>query len=109
MENVVEKLNLLFGNQEFLEKNSDLDSIEGIYSAVSAEYPEITIDEMKEYLVLVSKSMHNDEFSEDDLDDVFGGITVLGACAAIAAVGGAVTVCYNGGKAIGKAIYYIWG
>lgn len=107
MKTMEERLNELFVNPEFLEKNADRGTVDEIFEAVSAEIPEITKKELEDYLVAVSKTMSPDEISENDLDSVAGGISFLGACAAIYGVGCALSVCYKGGKAIGQGIYYL--
>ncbi|MDO5018153.1 MAG: Blp family class II bacteriocin [Lagierella massiliensis] len=40
-----------------------------------------------------------------ELELVEGGIGFLAACAAVAGVGAALSVCYKAGVAVGKAIY----
>lgn len=107
MNTVEERLSMLFGNPEFLEKNADKGTMDEIYAAVSAEMPDVTREEMETFLISVSKSMDVGEVSEEALDNVSGGISFLAACAAVAGVGAAVSVCYKGGKAIGQAIYYL--
>lgn len=108
MKTMEERLNELFVNPEFLEKNADRGTVDEIFEAVSAEIPEITKKELEDYLITVSKAMSTGEVSENDLDNVAGGgITFLGACAAIYGVGCALSVCYKGGKAIGQGIYYL--
>lgn len=44
------------------------------------------------------------EMTTDEMTTVDGGVTVLAAAAAIAAVGGALGICYKGGTVIGKFI-----
>lgn len=107
MNTVEERLNALFGNPEFLEKNADKGNLDEIYAVVSAEMSDITREELEAYLVNVSKAMDSGEMSEEALDNVSGGIGFLAACAAVAGVGAAVGACYKGGKAIGQAIYYL--
>lgn len=102
-----ERLGDLFSNTEFLEKNANKESFEEIYEAVVTEIPEVTREELESCLVKISKAMDGEEVSEEALDEVTGGVSFLGACAAIAGAGTALSFLYKGGKAIGQGIYYM--
>ena len=83
-----EKLNELFSNRTFVESIKDLDNLPAIYDAVKAEAPEVTMDELKEYLETISGLIAQGEISEEALEDVAGGKGVLGIIeAALSAVG----------------------
>ena len=98
MKTMEERLNKLFGDSEFLKKNTDKETLDEIFTAVSAEIPEITKEELEIYLTAVSKSMSTGEVSEEDLDHVAGGMSWAAAAAMLG-------LFYKGGYAIGKTIY----
>ena len=72
------RLDKIFAQPSFYEKNKDVDSFEGIYEAVTEIDPEIEKEELDMYLKQLSKELQNsdDEMSEDDLDNVSGGIAL---------------------------------
>ena len=94
---------------DFLEANADLDSIDDIYAAVAAQDETISRTEFEAFIKVASVYADgvSDELSENDLVEVAGGIGILAAAAAVAAVGGALGVCYKGGTKIGQALYYM--
>ncbi|MBQ6999502.1 MAG: hypothetical protein IJN67_00475 [Oscillospiraceae bacterium] len=97
------KLNALFGNREYVEKIRDLTTLDEIYAAVVAEIPELTKEELDDYLGRLSDAMaamESGELNESDLDNVAGG-AILETLAAIA---GIITFCYGAGCAVGAAI-----
>lgn len=98
-----EKLANIF-TLEFVTKNSDLADLDAIYQKVAELAPEITKDELKEFLTAVSETMCENELSESDLDNVAGGIGLLAVAGGIAAVAGVFTATYVVGTAIGKFI-----
>jgi len=91
--------------KEFLEINKDLDNMDDIYAAAVKEDASITREEFDEFMTHVSEAMdvsENGEMSVSDLENVSGGeITITWAIFA-----GLTGICYKGGEAIGKAIYY---
>lgn len=105
MKNIEERLNELFGETDFLERNADKGNFDEIYAAVCAEIPDVKRDELESYLIAVSKAMDVGEVPENELDNVAGGFSLLAACATITAVGGVIAIFYKGGKAIGEFIY----
>lgn len=98
----IETLNSIFSNTEFLSAHKDCDCYEAIYEAVHGIAPEVSMEELKSYLEMISKAMSDSpELSTSELDSVTGGgITIFGV---ISAVGG----CYKIGEGIGKFIYNI--
>ena len=106
MKTTVERLNELFSNPAFLEKNARKSTLDEIFEAVSAEIPEITKAELDDYLTAVSKAMAEGEVTESDLDDVSGGgISAAAVVGVVASVVGSVRGCYAIGHEIGRAIY----
>ena len=101
MRNIEERLNPIFANKDFLEKNGDCNSFDAIYDAVLIEDSTITRDELGIYLDKLSEEMNKDELNLSDLETVSGGVidwVVLGTAAGI------VWGVYEIGKEIGKYI-----
>lgn len=103
---VNDKLNALFSEKEFLEASGA--SFDALYADVVSRIPEVTKEDLAEYVIAVGKAIdkNNGELSEDALDDVAGGITLLAIV-----VGGVIigVSAYAGAKVgpwIGEAIYY---
>ena len=100
----MDRLNTLFGNKVFLEKNKDKGTFEELYAAVKEVEPSITEDELDAYLQTVSEQMHatvdSGELSEENLENVAGG-----SWAVVAGLCGLLTFCYKAGQAIGEGIY----
>ncbi len=67
------KIEALFGNQEFVEKLAAMETIDDMAEALQAEGVEITANELEAALVRAQK-VQDGEMSEDDLDNVSGGI-----------------------------------
>lgn len=108
MKTIEDRLGELFCNEEFLQKNADKETVDEIYEAVVAEMPDVSKEEVENFLINVSKTMDVGEISEEELDNVAGGgLTWLGVCAGIYATGQALSFLYKAGKKIGKAIYYM--
>ena len=104
----IEKLSALFSKENFFEVNKDVASAEEILQIVHKEYPDITAEELDDYLRELSAEMHkldgeDGELKEDDLENVAGGIT-LGT---ILLIGGAAYAGYKAGEKIGEFIYNI--
>lgn len=98
-----EKLANIF-THDFVKENSDLADMDAIYGKVAEIAPEITKEELEEFLISVSKVMGENELSEKDLDAVAGGIGLLAIAGGIATVAGVFTATYVVGTAIGKFI-----
>ena len=98
MKTVEERLNELFSNREFLEQNKNKGSFDEIYAAVATQMPDITEEELDAYLGKLANGLNAGEMSEDDLDNVSGGIIWAAVGTAISIVGGVWTV----GTAIGR-------
>ena len=99
----IEKLNELFADAAFVESINNLDNLDAIYEAVNAKAPEVTKEELGEYLTAVSGMMDKGEITEGDLDNVAGG----GLGTFIAAAYGVVKLvngCYTAGSNFGKFI-----
>lgn len=79
-----EKAIELFGNEEFLEKIENMESLEEVKSAFAENGVDLDVDAMKELV-----TQNSEELSEDKLDDVSGGII------------GAIALGWGIGKAIG--------
>lgn len=111
MSEAYEKINAVLSAPDFFEKNKDLASVEEILEKVNETYPDVTKEELVSFLTEVSEVMHTQgELSEGDLDNVAGGsITFLTCCVAACVIGGTAYGCYKAGKAIGQAIYNLWG
>ena len=109
MKTAYERLGEIFSDQAFLDANQDLDNFDSVYNAVVIRDASITKAECQEFITLLSERMHADELSEDDLEDVAGGvivtITALGVAKAVALAAGACGACYVGGTAFGKFLY----
>lgn len=101
--NNAEKLVTIF-TPEFVQANADLDSVDAIYEKVAQIAPEIGKDEVVEFLTNVSALMNQDEISENDLDNVSGGIGLLAIAGGIVTVCGVFGATYAVGTAIGKTI-----
>lgn len=101
--NTAEKLANIF-TPEFVKENSDLADMDAIYEKVAEIAPEVTKDELSEFLTFVSQAMGEAELSENDLDAVAGGIGLLAIAGGIAAVAGVFTATYVVGTAIGKFV-----
>ena len=96
-------LNKLFADKDFVEAHKDLTTLDEIYAVVVKEVPEVTKEELDEYLCKVSQQMENlenGELDESALEDVAGGAILE----TLAAAAGIITFCYGAGCAIGKAI-----
>lgn len=106
MTNTQMRLNGLFTDESFLRANENCGSFEEILCAVRSREPDVSREELDGYLTCVSRMMDG-EISDEDLDCVSGGVTFLGACAAITAAVGALSALYGASKEIGKAIYYM--
>lgn len=98
MKTVEERLNDLFSNKEFLEQNKDKGSFGEIYAAVAALVPGVTEEELDAYLGKLANGLKAGELSEDDLENVSGGIVWAAVGTAIGIVSGVWTV----GTAIGR-------
>lgn len=103
-----EKLNNLF-NEDFLNENSTVSSVEDLYKKVAEKDPTICKEDFEEYISVISNKMHEaDEIGETALDDVAGG---FGWATAAAIATGAYYACrliswsYKAGQAVGEAIY----
>lgn len=103
-----EKLANIF-TPAFVQENSELSTMDAIYAKVSQIDPEITREELEEFLTSVSKAMNESELSAEDLDSVAGGIGLLAVAGGIAAVAGVFTATYLVGTAIGKFVRNVWG
>lgn len=107
---VAEKLNNLF-TADFLEKNSDVASIDKLYEEVTKVDTTITKADFEEYIEAISYKMHqSNELSEEALDEVAGGgpitwMTMVTIAGGIVSVTNIVSFCYKSGKAVGEAIY----
>lgn len=101
--NNAEKLVAIF-TPEFVQANADLDSVDAIYEKVAEIEPEISKDEVVDFLTNVSVMMNQDEISENELDNVAGGIGLLAIAAGIGTVCGVFIGTYTVGTAIGKTI-----
>lgn len=98
MKTTDERLNKLFSDKEFLEQNKDHESFEQIYTAVVAQMPDITEAELDAYLCKLAKGLKTGELSENDLENVSGGIVWEAVGAAI----GVVSAVWTVGTAIGR-------
>ena len=100
--NTADSLNNVF-TEDFIRTNSSIGNIDDLYDKVKAADPGIAREDFDAYVRSISDSMHTGDLSEADLENVSGGIAweaVAGACALI-------TVCYKGGEALGRGIYYM--
>ncbi len=98
----IEKLNQVF-TKDFIQANKDIGNIDDLYDQVVKVDNSISREEYDKYISELSEAMHHDELSESDLENVAGGFAwpvVGGVCALI-------SLCYKGGEAIGKGIYYL--
>ncbi len=102
--NNTEKLVAIF-TPEFVNENANLSSIDAIYEKVVLIEPAISKREVEEFLIAVSELMHRNELSENDLDEVSGGIGLLAIAAGIVGVCAVFGATYAIGTAIGKTIY----
>lgn len=103
-----EKLANIF-TPEFVQENADLDNMAAIYEKVATIAPEITREELEEFLGSVSDAMRKSELSDDELDTVVGGIGLLAVAAGITAVCGVFGAAYAVGTAIGRFVRNIRG
>lgn len=101
--NATEKLVTIF-TPDFIRENSELSDMDSIYAKVIEVAPEITKEELTEFLTSVSEVVKQQELSENDLDAVAGGIGLLAVAAGIGTVAGVFTAGYVVGTAIGKFI-----
>ena len=104
MKNVYEKIAEVLSDQSFYADNKDVKTPEELLAAVKQYVPEASNEEIDEILTQVSVQLNkeNGELTEDDLDDVAGGvftvaITVAGIVTAVkyaAAIGAAAGTLY---------------
>lgn len=92
------ELNLLFSDQEFVEKNKDLKTHEEIFAAVAERIPNVTMADLDSYFESINRAMVVDEgeLGEEVLDQVAGGV--------VDKVLAIISFCYGAGYAIGLAI-----
>lgn len=101
--NTIDCLNKLFSDKAFLEANKDRVTLDEIYEAVVAVEPNVTKEELDQYLLQVSEAVavqNQSELSENDLDGVAGGAVALTFTLVAGIIGGA----YAAGLAIGEGI-----
>ena len=77
----LKKMEALVADKAFMEKLSKMESVEEITAALNEAGIEITVDEMDEGLEAFLAS-RNGELSEENLDSVAGGISVVGVVVA---------------------------
>ena len=96
--NMMNQLNNLFSNKEFVEKNKDLAEREEILAAVAKEIPGVTMADLDAYFESVNavRNTPEGELNEEALDGVAGGSWDVAL--------GIITFAYGAGYAIGKAI-----
>lgn len=104
MDNIImERMGALLREKAFYENNQNVETAEELVSAIQREVPEATVEEIDQFLTMVSEQLQHEEseLSESELDNVAGGfaitLTVAGVCAFIkgaAIVGGAVGTLY---------------
>lgn len=102
-----EKLNELFANKAFIEQIKNLDNMRMIHEAVAAEIPGITLEEVEKYLKAVAEAMHTGEISEEEMENVSGGLgwaALLGGIKVAGAVVALIGGCYKVGESVGKFI-----
>lgn len=101
-----EKLEVLFSEKDFFKVNADKGSFEEILAVVHERYPEITEEELNEFLEALCDVMHNmdhSELTDSDLENVAGGgITIM----TLIIIGVAAYAGSKAGDVIGEAIYY---
>lgn len=108
-EDTIQKLNALFeNNEEVQQKAAMISDFEELHSLISNNGVDISREELTDFLLevgqCVSEVMPEDELSEDDLDDVAGGIAgtiIIGKSASLVAglLGGAAGVLLVAGVA----------
>ncbi len=105
-----EKIGEVLSDQEFYTANAKLEKHEEIIKAVQERVPEATESEVDAFLtevsdVLLSKAEEpTGELTEDDLENVSGGIVIT--LAVIGAVVKCVGLAITAGGIIGGAIWY---
>ena len=98
----IDRLNKLFSDKAFLEANKDKVTLDEIHGAVVAVEPDITKEELDQYLLQVSEAMAGQtELSADELDNVAGGAVVT---LSIGLAAGIIAGAYGVGLAIGEGI-----
>lgn len=70
------KFEALANDKEFIAQLAAMESVEEITAAINARGVEITVDQMKESLDIFLARKDSAELSEDDLDNVSGGISI---------------------------------
>lgn len=106
MTEMEKKISEVLSNQEFYENNKDLEKHEDIIAAVQEKVPEATAEEIDAYMTMISTVLQkeNEDLSEEDLDNVAGGIVITTAVigTVCTCIGTSITV----GGLIGGAIWY---
>ena len=105
--NIYDEIGKALTDSHFYEENKDLDDRDEIIKAVQSRVPEASAEDVDVFLTQVSETLqkeNSDVLSEEDLEDVSGGLVVT------IAVIGVVCKCIAGalvaGGAIGTAIWY---
>lgn len=103
MNTVEERINELFANSDFVDRIRDLDTFDAVFEAVSKEIPDATKSDLDAYFTKIGEHMSKGELTEDDLEDVSGGVIgTLAVLGAVAKLGAYVAACYGVGVVIGK-------
>ena len=104
------KLNELFGDKSFYEKNANVEKLDDLLGVVQMSIPEITKDELSQYLIslgkCLEKAQNEDELSEEELNDVHGGVPLIPFLVTCGVIAGAAYAGGVVGKWIGEAIYW---
>jgi len=104
---IEEKIGMVLSEQSFYEDNKDLSEREDIIKAIQEKVPEATAGQIDDFLNKVSSALqqkNSEALSEDELEDVAGGIVVTAAV--IGTVCGCVSLALTAGGIIGSAIWY---
>ena len=99
-----DKLSVLFSESAFVESIKDLDNLDAVYAAVASKIPEVTKDEVENFLTAIAANVGTGEITDDELDNVSGGIGFLAVVGGAAAVIGLMNGCYTMGNNLGKLI-----
>lgn len=100
---IMERIGAVLSEKAFYEAYENVTTPEDLVAAVQQKVPEATVEEIDQFLTKVSEQLQSNEaeLSENELENVSGGVaitlTVAGVCAFIkgaAVVGGAAGTLY---------------
>ena len=103
---VIEKIGSVLSDPAFYEDHAELQTPEEIIEAVQQKVPEADREAIDAFLTQVSEQLQerNCELSEDDLEQVAGGIVITATV--VTTVCGCITISATIGGIIGSAIWY---